>query len=149
MSINNVKTRFWVVFSGVLGVLYLILGLLNIIAGLGFHVYMPLLVPPSEAVNFGIALNGTILLIIGLILTTGSYYLNSNDKDTAKKGYSFIYGGLILATIFGCLQALILIANGIEVIVFANEDLEAWTILSDFTPLLWLMFLTAPTLGYL
>jgi len=134
VNVPEKRNKAVAIFSLILSILYFFFGSLEITFWLGFDVtYL------SPVTIYSDALAGFTLIVTSLIFAAGFINLWRNDV----KGYSYVLVGLLIASILGILQVLILIANWAERYVLLNEDFINWTWIDDFraTIPLWIMSL--------
>lgn len=121
-------------FAFTMGVLYVITGLLQALAGAG------LLSLPLFPGSF---MGALVLLVIGSVFLFGHREL----ADAHPEGQAFIVVGILLSLMFGVLYMLVLGANALSAHVLKSEDFEDWTLLDGLRPELYLSILSL--FGYL
>jgi len=124
--------------SAVLGMIYALIGIIEIIN------FLVLLVPLSIILP-GDFIGGFVSITIGIVFIWGMDELLKKDY----KGLSFILVGLIMAVMFAGLYTLILIADAVECYILGNEDFAGWTILDDLRIELVLGWILLPLLLWL
>ncbi len=116
-----------VLFGVVLGALYLVIGLLQILRAvvgpeIGFEaLYLT-----------GDPFSGFVLLVIGVVFATGAWKLSRG----AGEGSSFISVGILLSVIFGLVEVLSLCALGID--AYLVGEWTEWSVADAVNPLLYL-----------
>jgi hypothetical protein len=101
------------VFAGVTGVLYVVLGSLQVLAGLGLRGEW------SEALYLnGGAMDGYVLIVVGSVLVQGYREL----RQGLHEGVAFLYIGILLALFFAI----------VELSSIGASYMGAWTIGGDF-----------------
>jgi hypothetical protein len=132
------------VYSTVIGILYAVVGLLEILVGWGDLIGTgePLIAPLElGALNvippdvFG----GIMLIIIGAVYLAGVKQQAKGNRE----GLSFLLVGSLLAGVFFVVHLLIMLANGVG-FVFQFEDWLEWIWLDDLRPAIWLFILALP-----
>ncbi|MGQ4834456.1 MAG: hypothetical protein ACP6IS_11260 [Candidatus Asgardarchaeia archaeon] len=122
-NISKRKNQGVAIFSLALGILYLYFGVLEIVYWIGINVTFL-----SPVTLYSDAFAGFTLVITSLVFMTGAVKLWKNEIT----GYSYILVGLLLASVLGILQTLILAANWTERYLLANEDFAEWAWTDDF-----------------
>ena len=115
-------------YAVVLGVLYLVIGMIEVFGGAG------------DAIP-GDLLGGLALVVIAVT------FLNGVKRSFFGEhiGLSFLIGGLFLAAVFGILYLLLMGANGL---MFLLGEAEEFSAVTEFRPAIWLFILSLP-LAYL
>jgi hypothetical protein len=131
-------------YSFVIGILYAIFGILEILVGweefvgTGGPLIQPIelagvnVVPPDV---FG----GIMLIIIGMVYLTGVGQQGRGERE----GLSFLLVGSLLAAMFFVVYIVVMLANGVGY-VFQFEDWLEWIWLVDLRPGIWLFLLALP-----
>lgn len=139
--------RVLAVYGSVMGLAYVIIGLLEVINA--FHTWF--LRPGAEealialpGLPAGDLFGGFSSLVIGLVLLQAIRLRRpGRDEDTA-----FVLVGSLLAATFGALYILIFIANGLSALLAGGEELAEWLAsgwLADvLRPEIWLFVLVLP-----
>ena len=134
-------------YGSVMGLAYLVIGLLEVINA--FHTWF--LMPGAEealialpGLPAGDLFGGLSSLVIGLVLLQAIRLRRpGRDEDTA-----FVLVGSLLAAAFGVLYILIFIANGLSALLAGGEELAEWLAngwLADvLRPEIWLFVLVLP-----
>lgn len=112
------------IYAGVLGSVYLIIGVIEVFGGAGEVI-------PGDL--FG----GLALVVIAATFLNGVKGL----FDGEHIGLSFLVGGLFLSAIFGVLYLLLMGADGM---MFLLGEAEEFSALADFRPAIGLFFLSLP-----
>lgn len=111
------------IYAFVLGVVYLVFGVLEVFGGVG-------LIP-------GDFFGGLALVVIAATYLNGVKGVFNGEH----KGLSFILGGLFLTTVFGVLYLLVMGADGLMYLLGEAEEFSA---LADFRPAIWFFFASLP-----
>jgi hypothetical protein len=115
-------------YALVLGILYLIVGLVEVFGGASF-------IP-------GDIFSGLALVVISVVYLYGIKGLwNANYG-----GLSFLLGGLLLSAAFGILYLLLMGADGLMYLLGEAEEFSA---LDDFRPGIWLFFISLPAVYFI
>jgi hypothetical protein len=132
MSKNNGNSLAGI-YVGLAGLLYTLVGILEILTGFGVAGAMQSLAEIFRVV--GDPFNGFVLLVIGLVFLKGVGPASSGDKE----GISYVAGGAILASTVLGFYVLNALSNGLGFLLGFEDWLE-WTILDDVKPgvILWL-----------
>jgi hypothetical protein len=120
-------------FPLLLGMVYLIGGLLWFIASIGIPIPFPAYPDPISSL---------MLMIVSMVFLAGVGPLHRN----AREGYAFIAVGMFLAGILFVLQLVTLVTNYLGWIL-GFADWITWTLLSDVTPTVWLFFIIVGIFG--
>lgn len=123
------------VFTLIIGVAYLCVGVVQILSSL--QLITPL-------IGFSDLIGGFLLIIVASVFLTGVRPLSENNQE----GYAFIAVGYILAALLFGLQILVIVTNGLGWFL-RLEDWLAWSILSDITPSLWMFIILMTGTGTL
>jgi len=116
------------IYAAVIGVVYLVLGVIEVFGGAGDVI-------PGD-------LFGGLALVV--IAATFLYGIKSTF-DGDHKGLSFLIGGLFLSAVFGILYLLLMGADGL---MFLLGEADEFSVLADFRPAIWMFILSLP-LAYL
>ena len=140
---KNVGTTI-AVYSFVIGILYAIFGILEILVGWGDLIGTgDSLIPPLELAGVNVVppdvFGGIMLIIIGAVYLTGV----KQQARGKREGLSFLLVGSLLAAIFFGVYLAIMLANGVGY-VFQFEDWLEWIWLDDLRPGIWLFLLALP-----
>jgi hypothetical protein len=140
---KNIGTKI-AVYSAVIGTLYAVFGLLEILVGWGDLIGAEVsLIPPLELVGVNIippdVFGGIMLMIIGAVYFTGV----KQQTEGKREGLSFLLVGSLLAVIFFGVYLAIMLANGVGYL-FQFEDWLEWIWLDDLRPGIWLFILALP-----
>ncbi|WP_342304424.1 hypothetical protein [Methanolobus sp. ZRKC5] len=132
-------TRSAMIFSMITGSLYIILGLLQLSAGLGRILMGPNTHIPFTDVLFIPAdtIGAFVLLLIGTVFIYGVMEM----RQGVYEGVSYAYVGVLIALIFATIYMLVSTGNMLEAYVIKNEDYIGWTPLSDLRPGIYLALL--------
>lgn len=140
MKLNKSIRKIVATYAAILGIIYLALGVLETIAGIG-----PLFLWETEGPVLGIEwipadlLGGLSAAFIGVVYF-GAIPLWKAKHETV----SFLLVATLLSAVFGVLYLLIFGANGFGAFLAGEE----WELMGDFLrPEIWLFFLSLP-LGY-
>ncbi len=123
------------VLTLIIGVAYLVLGVVQILSSL--HLIVPL-------VGFSDLIGGFLLIIVASVFLTGVKPLSNNNQE----GYAFIAVGYILAALMFGLQVLVILTNGLGWFL-RFEDWIVWNIWKDITPSLWMFIILMTSTGAL
>jgi hypothetical protein len=125
-------------FALVVGILYVIFGIIQFLGGLGLSAEWidMLLIPPDL---FG----GAIVVLIGAIFLYGVKEL----KNGIREGVSYVYVGILFSLGFFIVYLLIMGADAISAYGLGSEDFIDWTPLDDMRPAIYLGLLSL--LGFL
>lgn len=110
-----------------MGTLYLVGGLLWLVASLGLPIPFPSVGDPISAM---------VLIVVAVIFLSGVRPLRQGDRE----GFGFIAVGVLLAGIMFGLQLVILSTNYLGW-VLGLEDWLSWNAISNLTPTVWLFLL--------
>jgi hypothetical protein len=140
---KNVGTTI-AVYSAIIGILYAIFGILEILVGWGDFVGTGVsLIPPLEIAGVNVVppdvFGGIMLIIIGAVYLTGV----KQQVKGQREGLSFLLVGSLLAAIFFGVYMVIMLANGVGYL-FQFEDWLEWIWLDDLRPGIWLFLLALP-----
>jgi hypothetical protein len=140
---KNVGTQI-AVYSFVIGILYAIFGILEILVGWGDLIGTgDPLITPLELAEVNVVppdvFGGIMLIIIGAIYLTGV----TQQAKGEREGLSFLLVGSLLAAIFFGVYVVIMLANGVGYL-FQFEDWLEWIWLDDLRPGIWLFLLALP-----
>ena len=140
---KNVGTKI-AVYSLVIGTLYAIFGVLEILVGWGDLIGTgDPLTSPIELAGVNVVpadvFGGVMLIIIGVVYLTGVKLQAKGERE----GLSFLFVGILLALIFFGVYMAIMLANGVGC-VFQFEDWLEWIWLDDLRPGIWLFLLALP-----
>ena len=140
---KNVGTKI-AAYSAVIGMLYAIFGILEILVGWGDLIGTEAsLIPPLEIAGVTVVppdvFGGVMLIIIGAVYLTGVKQQAKGERE----GISFLFVGSLLATIFFGVYVVIMLANGVGYL-FQFEDWLEWIWLDDLRPGIWLFLLALP-----
>ncbi|MHA2003109.1 MAG: hypothetical protein ACW975_00690 [Candidatus Thorarchaeota archaeon] len=122
MTENKFK-NFWA-FPLLIGMVYLLGGLLWFIASIGVPIPFPSALDPISSL---------MLVIVSVVFLAAVKPLHRNERQ----GFAFIAVGMFLAGVLFMIQLLILSTNYLGWIL-GFEDWLAWTMMSDITPTVWL-----------
>ncbi|WP_342770906.1 MULTISPECIES: hypothetical protein [unclassified Methanoculleus] len=127
---NGIK----VLFGAVLGLLYVVFGLLQFVqavfeavSGVPMAGLAALLVPGNVFSEF-------VLIVVGAVLLTGAKKLSGG----AEEGMPFIYVGILLSVGFGLVALCSMGAGALEAAAFPEEGAEPWSVVDTITPILYL-----------
>lgn len=132
------------VYSFVIGTLYTIFGILEILIGWGEFVGTGVpLIQPIELAGVNLVppdvFGGIMLIIIGAVYLTGVGQQGRGERE----GLSFLLVGSLLAAVFFVVYVVIMLANGVGY-AFQFEDWLEWVWLDDLRPGIWLFLLALP-----
>jgi hypothetical protein len=129
MSENNDK----MIFAGVVGLLFIIFGLIQIIVGFGYSAqWSELLFIPADLIG------GFILILIGAIYLYGFKELKSGIQE----GIAYVYVGILLSLGFLIIYLFVMGANALSAYGLGSEDFIGWTLLDDMKPGIYLGLLS-------
>lgn len=120
-------------FSLVAGCIYLVFGVLQVIAGFGlnFELIDSLLIPSD-------ILGGFVLVIIGAIFIFGFKELYKDIDE----GVSFLYVGILISLVFAGMYVMIMAGNAFGAYVIQSENFKNWVPLDDLKPSIYLSILS-------
>lgn len=124
---------------GLAGLLYTIVGILEILTGFGVAGAMQSFADVFRVV--GDPFNGFVLLVIGFVFLKGVRPAISGDRE----GISYVAGGAVLASTLLGFYVLNAFSNGIGFFL-GFEDWLAWTIMDDVKPGVILWLFTVPSI---
>jgi hypothetical protein len=107
-----------------MGTIYLVGGMLWLVAGLGLPIPFP---------SVGDPMGSLALVIVAVIFLSGVKPLRQGNRG----GFAYIAVGMLLAGIMFALQLVIIATNYLGWLL-GLEDWLSWNVVSDFTPTLWL-----------
>jgi hypothetical protein len=121
------------IFALIIGSLYFLIGLVQIIVGFGYSAdWTSLLYIPSDYIG------GFILLLIGAIYIYGVKELNNGIKE----GVAYVYVGIMLSLGFFVLYLLITGADIISAYGLGSEDYIGWSPLINLKPGIYLAIIS-------
>ncbi|MCK4582961.1 hypothetical protein KAU18_06565 [Candidatus Bathyarchaeota archaeon] len=125
------------VYTALIGGLYALLGVVEILGWLGVEI-LPQLAGLFFVAND--AFNGFVLLVVGLVYLKGVGSVMSGDRE----GLSYVSVGALMSTVLLALYLANIISNGLGM-VLGFEDWLGWTVLDDFRPglILWVLAIPA------
>jgi hypothetical protein len=132
-------TRIPMVFSMITGSLYILLGLLQLLAGVAKILMGPDVRIPLTGILFVPAdvIGSFVLLLIGTVFIYGVMEMRSGIYE----GVSYAYVGILIALIFAAIYMLVSTGNMLEAYLLKNKDFIDWTPLSDLRPGIYLAIL--------
>lgn len=136
---NKPDTRIPLMFSVIAGSLYLLLGLVQLAAGVGKLLIEPDLHIPLAGMLFVPAdiIGAFVLLLIGTVFIYGVMEMKSGIYE----GVSYTFVGILIALIFASIYLLVSTGNMLEAYLLRNEEFIGWTPLSDLRPGIYLAIL--------
>ena len=125
------------VYTALIGGLYALLGVVEILGWLGVEI-LPRLAGLFFVAND--AFNGFVLLVIGLVYLKGVGSVRSGERE----GRSYVSVGALMSTVLLALYAANIVSNGLG-LVLGFEDWLGWPVLDDFRPglILWVLAIPA------
>ena len=126
-------------YSATLGLLYVLMGLLEIVGGFGVEI--PLLAGVAGAFYVvGDSFSGFVLVVIGAVYLGGLGAVSGGDR----KGLSYVSVGALMSTALLALYIANILSNGLG-LVLGFEDWLEWTLMDDLRPglLLWVLAIPA------
>lgn len=126
------------IYSAIVGLAYVLMGLLEITSGLGVELSM--LTGLAEAFCVvGDAFAGFVLVVIGAVYL-GGLVVSRGDRE----GLSYVSVGALMSTVLLALYVANIVSNGLG-LVLGFEDWLGWTVLDDFRPglILWVLAIPA------
>lgn len=126
------------IYSAIVGLAYVLMGLLEITRGLGVELSM--LTGLAEAFYVvGDAFAGFVLVVIGAVYL-GGLVVSRGDRE----GLSYVSVGALMSTVLLALYVANIVSNGLG-LVLGFEDWLGWTVLDDFRPglILWVLAIPA------
>jgi hypothetical protein len=127
------------IFVGLAGLLYSVVGILEILSGFGILGAVQYFSDIFRLV--GDPFNGFVLLVIGLVFLKGFSYVSQGDRE----GVSYVMGGALLASTLLGFYVINAFSNGLGFILGFEDWLE-WTILDDIKPGVILWISTIPSI---
>jgi len=127
------------IYSAIVGLAYVLMGLLEITSGLGVELSM--LIGLAEAFCVvGNAFAGFVLVVIGAVYLGGFGAVSRGDRE----GLSYVSVGALMSTVLLALYAANIVSNGLGA-VLGFEDWLGWTVWNDFRPglILWVLAIPA------
>ena len=121
--------------SLVIGLLYLSVGIISLISGMG-------IIPPIPF--FGDIINAFMIIIVGIVYLTGAKPLMKGDREA----FAFAIVGSALAAVLFILQAIVIGTNFLGWILQLNDWID-WNPINDIVPSLWLFVIVLLTIGFL
>ena len=122
-----------VIFSGILGLLYCLFGMLQILSvilpGLA-RLLAPALIPVDIA-------SGFILCVIGAVFLFGAREMNTRTAG----GEAFLYVGMLLSIAFAVITLLDTVAQGVNAILFGDGN-STWSGTQMIVPMIYLAVLS-------
>lgn len=130
------KTLLWpLVFLIIMGLLYLSVGLIQLLSSLGAIAPMVGMVDPLSAIM--------------LIIISGVFFVGVGPtKKDIRNGYAYLAVGLIFAAVLFGLQIIIIGTNAIGWLLQLDDWIE-WNPLNDLSPSLWLFLIVGVVLSIL
>ncbi|MCK4439226.1 hypothetical protein KAV47_09125 [Candidatus Bathyarchaeota archaeon] len=125
------------VYTALIGGLYALLGVVEILGWLGVEI-LPQLAGLFFVAND--AFNGFVLLVVGLVYLKGVGSVMSGERE----GLSYVSVGALMSTVLLALYVANIVSNGLG-LVLGFEDWLGWTVLDDFRPglILWVLAIPA------
>ncbi len=114
------------------GALYIALGIMQIVAGLGTSGRWSQLLYME-----GGPVGGMALVLAGVVFLQGWREL----KMGLREGVAFVYVGIVLALFFGGIELLRMGVNALGHLALGGEEYAGWSLLDDLTPALYLSVL--------
>ncbi|MHA1480972.1 MAG: hypothetical protein ACTSQZ_06080 [Candidatus Thorarchaeota archaeon] len=121
--------------SLVIGLLYLVVGIISLISGIGIIQSLPF---------FGDFINAFMIIIVGIVYLTGAKPLMKGDREA----FAFAIVGSALAAVLFILQAIVIGTNFLGWILQLNDWID-WNPINDIVPSLWLFVIVLLTIGFL
>lgn len=119
-----------IIFAALVGAVYTIVGIMQILAGIlpDFAAILePYLIP-------GDIVQGFVLCVIGSVFLYGTVGMHARRAGAE----AFLYVGLLLSLAFGIIMLLDICAIGIDTVVFGEEGENTWELVSFAVPMLYL-----------
>jgi hypothetical protein len=113
------------VFGLMVGILYMLFGMLQFIVGIGFNSKVT-----TAMFIRGDIIGGLILVLFGIVFIFGYRELRRGISE----GVAYIYIGIFLALIFLLIYLLMIVANALEAYLILSEEFSGWTPLDDLNP---------------
>jgi hypothetical protein len=140
---KNIGTKL-AVYSVVIGTLYVVFGLLEILVGWGDLTGTGVsLIPTVEMAGLTVVppdvFGGVMLIIIGAVYVTGV----KQQAQGNREGISFLLVGSLLAAVFFVVYMAIMLSNSVGYL-FQFEDWLEWIWLDDLRPGIWLFLGALP-----
>ncbi|MHA2207137.1 MAG: hypothetical protein ACXABC_14865 [Candidatus Thorarchaeota archaeon] len=133
---NGEKTLVWPLsFLIIMGLLYLTVGLIQLLSSIGVIAPMVGMSDPLSAI---------MILIISGVFFVGI----GPTKRNIRNGYAYLAVGLIFAAVLFALQIIIIGTNAIGWLLQLEDWIE-WNLLNDLSPSLWLFLIVGVVLGIL
>lgn len=119
-----------IIFAATVGAIYVVFGVLQILAGL-----LPNLAAMLEPCYIPAdILQGFVLCVIGAVFLYGTSEMYSRRAGAE----AFLYVGLLISLAFGIIMLLDICATGINSVVFGQDGENIWPLSSFAVPLLYL-----------
>ncbi|WNZ28334.1 MAG: hypothetical protein IAX21_06570 [Candidatus Bathyarchaeota archaeon] len=140
---KNIGTKL-AIYSVIIGILYAVFGVLEILIGWGDLTGTGIsLIPSLELAGVTVVppdvFGGVMLIIIAIVYLTGVKQQAKGNRE----GLSFLLVGSLLATVFFGVYLAIMLSNGVGYL-FQFEDWLEWIWLDDLRPGIWLFLLALP-----
>ena len=140
---KNIGTKL-AVYSILIGILYAVFGVLEILIGWGDLTGTDVsLIPSLELAGVTVVppdvFGGVMLIIISIVYLAGVKQQAKGNRE----GLSFLLVGSLLATVFFGVYLAIMLSNGVGYL-FQFEDWLEWIWLDDLRPGIWLFLLALP-----
>ncbi|MHA1935840.1 MAG: hypothetical protein ACW97A_11205 [Candidatus Thorarchaeota archaeon] len=133
---NGEKALVWpLTFLIIMGLLYLSVGIIQLLSSLGVIAPMVGMSDPLSAI---------MLLIISGVFFVGI----GPTKRSIRNGYAYLAVGLIFAAVLFALQIIVIGTNAIGWLLQLEDWIE-WNLLNDLSPSLWLFLIVGVVLAIL
>lgn len=140
MGFNKSNRQMVAIYSAIVGLAYVFMGLLEIVGWFGLDI--PMLAWITGAFYIvGDAFAGFVLVVIGAVYLGGLGTVSRGDKE----GLSFVSVGALMSTILLSLYIAYILSNGLGFVLGFKDWLE-WTLMDDLRPGLLLWFLAIPAI---
>lgn len=138
MGFSKSRGQMVAIYSAILGLLYVLMGLLEIVGWFGVEIPMFAGVAGVFCV-VGDAFAGFVFVVIGAVYLSGLGAVSGGDRE----GLSYVSVGAIMSTVLLGLYTVTILSNGLGR-VLGFEDWLEWTLMDGLRPGLLLWFLAIP-----
>lgn len=136
---KKIDTGTTIKFSLIAGLLYILLGLLQLFSGLEKVFPAAAMQLPLTEILFVPAdiIGALVMLLIGTVFMYGVMEMRAGIYE----GVSYTFVGILLSLIFALIYLLVSTGNMLEAYLLNNEEFIGWTPLSDLRPAIYLAIL--------
>lgn len=127
MSKHNAE----MIFASIVGLLYIVFGMLHILAGVGESIGIEESIAPVTELLFitGDVIGGACFVIIGAVFIKGALELMSG----INAGVAFVYMGILLSLVYMVVYLLTMGGNYMDSFL-VPDDYEDWTLMDNMRP---------------